>query len=139
MRVEIFTPCDYASSSSGKMTLAGIFDGLEVPAFPHELLNISFGLKMRLEPEDDPQGLYNLELLFDAPNGSVLARLQGAVHAITSPQRRESIKQGALLISFNIQGVSLPSAGQYGARVFVNNRPLGETIFYVYQRLSKTS
>lgn len=139
MRVEVFTPCDYASSSNGKMTLAGIFDGLEVPTFPHMLLNIGYGVKLRLEKEDNPQGLYNIELLFNAPDDSILAHLHGTVQATTSPQRLASIQQGALLIAFNIEGVSIPSVGRYVARVFVNSKPLGDTIFYVYQRTSKDS
>jgi hypothetical protein len=84
MEIEIFTLCDFAQDTMGKLTIVGTVDFISTPVFPTVHPHCSVALRIRFS--DKEVGQHSGSILFTNPNGEeVLPKLPFNLNVAKGP------------------------------------------------------
>lgn len=126
MKIEIFTLCDAATDSGGKLNILGSFDSIMAKETPviHPMCAIALKIRMaRIE-----EGVHRIRITFaDADGKLVLPAIDGelGVHA-----RPDDDTMTANMV-LNMHQVKLESFGEYTIDLAIDGRQEGSIPLYV--------
>jgi hypothetical protein len=115
MHVDIFSLCDFAQESGGKLTLVGAFDTVFTRQFPavHPYMCLALRLRFYIHEE----GKHPIKIEFAAPDGSELIRpIEGelavsdfsgssrVVHSVFNFVNTPIEREGTISITLNVDG-----------------------------------
>ena len=133
MKVEIFTLCDAATDSGGKLNMLGAFDHIIAAAMPavHPLCAIA----VRIRFAKIEEGSHKLNVTFADTDGKfVLPGLQASIGVRLGPDH-STIAANVVLC---IQKLKLETFGEYTIDLAIDGRHEGSIPLYVLQRHQKT-
>jgi hypothetical protein len=126
MKVEIFTLCDAATESGGKLNILGSFDTFYAVNEPVVHPACTLALKIRFSRIES--GQHNIRInLVDMDGKEIMPGLNGALN-VNSKQHEETTT--ACLV-MNIQGLRLPRFGDYSIDLAIDGREEGSLPLYV--------
>ena len=129
MRLEIFTLCDAATDSHGKLNILGSFDTLYAKEEPvtHPACGVAVKIRFSRVEEAD----HRIKLTFaDADGKLVMPPLDSAVKVRFGPEDPTATANLVL----NIQRLRLPRFGEYTIDLAVDGRQEGTLPLYVKKR-----
>ena len=127
MNVEIFTLCDAATVSGGKLNLLGSFDTIAAVQFPckHPLCAIAIRLRFDLGEE----GAHMLQVHFCDPDmRPVMKPMRQDLNVQISNERSQTVMH-----IWNLFGFELKGAGEYYFELKVDDITVGRLPLYVLQ------
>lgn len=133
MKVEIFTLCDAATDSGGKLNILGAFDHILADNMPavHPLCAIA----VRIRFAKIEEGSHRLKATFaDADGKLVLPELQASIRVRAAPEH-SSIAANVVLC---IQKLKLETFGEYTIDLAIDERQEASIPLYVAQRPRQT-
>ena len=130
MKANIFTAADYADSSSGKLTIVGAFDNIELENCPSVFK--PFGIAIKLIPETREYGKTYEGNLILRKTGSTkpLAKIQ--LHLNFSLKTHQKI--GSLAMALNMVGAKFDSFGTYLLELKISSRTVASTKINVVKK-----
>ena len=118
MEVEIFSVCDAATDSGGKLNILGAFDTLFAGKFPFAHPQCAIALRVRFSKHEAGEHKFDIRLI-DADGRVVLPPLNADVRVAIPPEAQSSIVNMVL----NIQGLRLERHGEYAVNLSVDGKP----------------
>lgn len=129
MEVEIFTLCDAATDSAGKLNILGAFDRILTSQLPAVHPFCAIALRIRFARIEE--GNHKLSVTFANEDGKpVLPGLQGSL-AIRFREGDATVAANMVLC---IQKLKLEAAGEYTIDLAIDGRHEGSIPLYVRQR-----
>lgn len=127
MNVEIFTLCDAATVSGGKLNLLGSFDTIAAVQFPckHPLCAIAIRLRFDLGEE----GEHTLQVHFCDPDMRPVMKPMVQNLNVAIPNDRSQ----TIMHIWNLFGFELKGAGEYYFELKVDDATVGRLPLYVLQ------
>lgn len=109
--------CDYATvDPSGKISLIGLFENVNVPALPFKLPQMYLAVSLKAVPGEN----FELSSRISAPDGTEMSR-QGPVK-IAIPPNAPSV--GKIYCTFAYFGTSFNQAGEHHIELFINENSI---------------
>lgn len=130
MNLEVFTFCDAANDSQGKLNILGAFDTVNVPAVPAILAQCAIAVRMRYDRIESGEHLVTLRIIL--PSSTALPDTPSGKATIPPPPPGADIASG--LIVYNITGLPLPEAGKYRVAFIVDDVAVGAIPLYVVEK-----
>lgn len=128
MKVELFTLCDAATVSGGKLNLLGSFDTIFAGSFPYQHPFCALAAKIRFDLGEE--GNYRLEILFADPDmHPVLPPLKNTIQV--GMDRGTSVGRVNL---WNLHGFRLQNPGEYYFELRINDEPHSRIPLYAVLR-----
>jgi hypothetical protein len=125
MKLEIFTLCDAANDSAGKLNMLGAFDRVRSPHAPFVLPHCAVVARLRFHRIEE--GNHTLRVIFADEDGhSVLAPVEGQV-TVRFPEGAPSV---AINLIMGINGFKLESFGEYTVDLALDGIHLGSSPLY---------
>ena len=118
MQSEIFTLCDAATVTGGKMNLLGSFDSLGATRFPARHHQCAIACKLRLDESDS--GEHELVIKIIDPDGNDVLEPSRTQFHKTIGEDRTSVH----LHIWHINGFHLPKAGEFFIDLILNGAVL---------------
>jgi hypothetical protein len=116
MRVNIFTLCEAATVTAGKLNLLGTFDQTMAPQVPFRHPGCAVAIQLRFESTE--VGNHPFELSFVDADGKVLNKLGGVI-PVRIPEGTDHV---VAPLAMNLQQVPLAKYGDYEMRLTVDNQ-----------------
>src|ERR1700759_5784333 len=116
MKVTIFTLCDAATVTAGKLNILGTFEMAMVPQVPCRHPGCAVALQLRFESTE--AGNHPWELSFVDDDGKVLQKIRGDINVQILQGQDHVIAPLALML----QQFPLPRYGDYEMRLTVDNQ-----------------
>lgn len=123
MTLDIFTFCDFAQESKGKMTIVGTFNILQLQKFPSLYQNLYIAIRVSFSPEEVGDHTLKLSLKHKDLGNDVLPPLELTTQTVINDGRYSSIN-----LPLNAQSVTFDSKGTYICNVSVDDNKLNQTI-----------
>lgn len=115
MFVEIFSICDAATDSAGKLNLLGTFEGIAAAKAPVTRDRCSIAVRMRFE--EDEVGEHAVQVQVVDKEGKRIGPGMGAKLVVKLAAGRASVAQNLVL---NINNLQFPSFGVYELQLWVD-------------------
>jgi hypothetical protein len=117
MNVEIFSICDAATDTGGKLNLLGAFDTIGCVSFP--LMHPLCAVAMRLRFTGIEEGQHRITIhLVDEDGRMILPPLDAGISACV-PEGQHS---AAVNLIVNIQGLKIEKPGEYSVNLAIDGR-----------------
>ena len=118
MDVEVFSVCDAATDSGGKLNLLGAFDTLFSGKVPFTHPQCAIALRVRFLKHEEGAHKFDIRLV-DADGRIVLPPLNADVRVAIPAGGQSSVVNMVL----NIQGLRLERHGEYAVNLSVDGKP----------------
>ncbi|MBK1876079.1 DUF6941 family protein [Pelagicoccus mobilis] len=115
MFVEIFSICDAATDSAGKLNILGTFEGIAAPKAPVSRERCSVAVRMRFVEEE--AGEHTIQVQLVDKEGTRIGPGIGAKLNVKFTPGRPSIAQNLVL---NINNLQFPAFGVYELQLWVD-------------------
>lgn len=116
MNIELFTICDAATNTQGKLNVLGAFDTIVAPSFPVVHPQCAVALRIRFGQVEQGQHWITLYLV-DGMERNVVSPLKGLIDV--SVQRSDSSAVANIVL--NIQGMRLEFPGEYVVKIVIDD------------------
>lgn len=126
MKLEILTLCKAAVVENGAISILSAMDRLVAPKVPSMVPRCSVALRIRFERIEAGEHELRLQVV-DADGKSVMSPIQAKVPVQVAPGERSS----TLSLVIDVNGLSLPSFGEYSIDVAVDSHHLGSIPFFL--------
>ena len=127
MYVELFTLCDAANESHGKVNLLGVFDTMHATATPVVHPACAIVVKVRYNRAD--AGNHELRLtIMDADGNALIPPFQAAV-TVRFTDDEEPYQAPNLIVS--LHNLQLPAFGEYAVDLEIDGRQRAQLPFFV--------
>jgi hypothetical protein len=127
MNVEIFTLCDAATVSGGKLNILGSFDTIGARAFPCQHPMCAVAMRVRFDVGEE--GGHTIEVHFCDPDmRPVLEPVKQAIR-VDIPNERSQVYHHI----WNVLGFELKEQGEYYFELKVDGKPQSRVPLYVLQ------
>ena len=128
MEIEIFTLCDFAQDSNGKLTIVGTFDTINMPQMPAQVNACYIAARIRFY--SDEKGKIPLGLRITTDDGvNVIPALEGELQ-IPHAHGVESITQN---ICIGLNGLQINDYGKYYLTLFLKGEEMKTLPLYIVQ------
>jgi hypothetical protein len=128
MKLDIFTLCDAATVSAGKMNVLGSFDTIRAREVPARNAACALAVKMRFDRIESGQKQLRITFM-DADGKEVMPTIEMAIQ--TSAKTKFSTSTANAVV--NIQSLKLERFGEYSIHLAIDGRLEGQTPLYVVQ------
>lgn len=118
MNLELFTLCEGAFNSNGRVTIVNTYDILKSPNVPCSM-TLGFAIKISFNKEEKGEHKISLPIVIEQSNREV-GKLDSAFNL---PEAEEV---GYLNMVANVQNMSFPEFGWYRIEVKIDGMKLGE-------------
>lgn len=126
MKVEIFTLCDAATDSNGKLNILGSFDTLFASQEPIMHPACAIALKIRFSKIES--GQHGIKMSFvDIDGKKIMPDIEGSLGVEIKP----GDETGTANLVMNIQGLKLLKFGKYCVDLAIDGREEGSLPLYV--------
>lgn len=117
MQIEVFSLCDAATVSGGKLNMLGVFDTIWARKIPTAYPYCVVALRIRFE--SDERGEHRVSVNFvDLDGKHIIPSVSGTIN-VSFPEEQRA--RSANLI-FSIQGLKLERYSQYSIDLAIDNR-----------------
>lgn len=124
MKLEILTLCKAAVVEHGSLSILSAIDRLHASAVPCVLARCSVAIRIRFDRIES--GEHDLKVhIVDADGKGVMQPLQAKLRV----QSGESHRSAAICLVIDVNGLSLPSFGEYSIDLAVDSLHVGSTPF----------
>ncbi|MBM3878257.1 MAG: hypothetical protein FJ387_00805 [Verrucomicrobia bacterium] len=128
MKLEVFTLCDAATDSGGKLNILGAFDRLGAPQAPMVQPHCAVAARLRFHRIEE--GRHKLRVTFGDEDGkTVLPAIEGEVGV----RFGETARSAAFNLIMGINGLKLERFGEYTVDLAVDGVHLGTLPLYFEQ------
>jgi hypothetical protein len=115
METEIFTLCDFAQDTAGKLTIVGTFDQIGSPVFP--VVHPSCSLACRIRFSEKEMGLHDFRLrLIDSKGKEVIPAIEGNINVGIPPNSQYA----AINIVGNLNQLKFEREGRYSFELYID-------------------
>jgi hypothetical protein len=128
MNADVFTLCDFAQESEGKLTIVGAFDTIYARRFP--AVHPSMCLAVRLRFYIHEEGKHAIRIVFATPDGSeavkaidgeaVVKDFSGSsrvIHSVFTLVNTPIDKEGTMSITLTVDGRQLLTSPLYAKKI----------------------
>lgn len=129
MKLDIFTFCDFAQESNGKMTIVGTFNVLQLNKVPSVYQNFYVAIRATFAPEDE--GEHTLRLTFKHEDSGY--ELLPALELKTETVRNDGMFS-SMNLPFNAPFLNFEKEGKYVCTVTIDDVINQSIILYVKTR-----
>ncbi|MBL7131813.1 MAG: hypothetical protein ISS45_10530 [Candidatus Omnitrophica bacterium] len=129
MRVELFSLCDAATASAGKLNMLGAFDTIWTKKTPAVHPQCSVALRIRFDSIE--RGEHKIAVNFVDVDGRPLIPPAKGIINVNFPNEQRSDSANLIL---NIQGLKLEKYGEYSIDLAVDARQEASLPLYVRER-----
>ena len=117
MDIEVFTLCDAATESAGKLNILGSFDRIVTRQLPTVHPHCAIALRVRFDRIEDGEHRVRINLVND-DGKAVFPGLDGNI-AVKLPPDGQSVCANLIL---NLNGLKFEKAGQYSIDLAIDGR-----------------
>jgi len=117
MQLEIFTLCDTATDTEGKLNILGTFDQISVKTFPYVYRRIAVALRVRFEPIEE--GKHPVRISFVNADGKPVIPPLNAEFGVWFGGGTHSVCRNLIL---EINGVKFDAPGHYSVDLAIDGR-----------------
>jgi hypothetical protein len=128
MKLDIFTLCDAATVTGGKMNVLGSFDTIHAREVPATNASCALAIKMRFDRIESGQKQLRITFM-DADGKEVMPTIEMAIQ--TSSETKFSTSTANAVV--NIQSLKLERFGEHSIHLAIDGRLEGQTPLYVVQ------
>ncbi len=119
MKIEVFSLCDAATDSQGKLNLLGTFDQIYAAKMPVVHPSCAIALRMRFDKMEE--GVHRIELELVDPDGlPVFRKMEGEVNA----RMGEEVESIAVNMILNFQNVRFETFADYQINLAIDGQAL---------------
>lgn len=129
MRVELFSLCDAATASAGKLNMLGAFDTIWTKKTPAVHPQCSVALRIRFDSIEKEKHKITINFV-DADGRPLIPPAEGIIN-VSFPDEQRS---GSTNLIFNIQGLKLEKYGEHSIDLAVDGRHEASLPLYVKER-----
>lgn len=116
MKIEVFTLCDAATDSHGKLNILGTFD--QIYAVKTPITHPSCAIALRLRFEKMEEGIHRIRLQLVNPDGvPVLKPMEGTV----DPRMAEDVESVAVNLILNFQNIKFDAYADYQINLAIDD------------------
>jgi len=116
METEIFTLCDFAQDTGGKLTIVGTFDQIGSKTFP--IVHPSCSLACRLRFSEKETGMHDFKLrLVDSKGKEVIPSIEGNINVGMAANSQYA----AINIVGNLNQLKFEKEGRYSFELYVDS------------------
>ncbi len=120
MHIQYVALCDQVVvAQDGRPSLIGVFNDLQVPAFPFTLPRLAFAARM-LFTADEAGRQHNVELVMTDPSGREIGRPAGEINLPPAPAGMESV---AVDLPLQFDLFQITAAGRYTFLLNIDGKP----------------
>jgi hypothetical protein len=116
MKVSVFTICEAATVTAGKLNLLGTFDRTMVPQTPWRHPGCAVAVQLRFEATE--AGPHPWKIAFVNADGRELQQVNGVLNI----QAQEGANHVVVPLVMNLQQMPLPEFGDYEMRLLLDNQ-----------------
>lgn len=128
MEIEVFTLCDAATDTYGKLNILGAFDTLMASTFP--VVHAQCAIAVRIRYRRIEAGQHRLLLhLVDEDGHMILPAMDGTV-TVAVPAGQASVVTNLVL---QVQGLTLERIGEYALNLAIDGRQVASLPLFVRQ------
>lgn len=131
MQLEIFTLCDAATDSDGKLNIIGTFDQISAMKFPCVYRRIVVALRIRFEPIEE--GKHPVRVTFVNADGKPVIPPLNAEIGIGFGGGTHSVCRNVIL---ELNGVKFDTPGQYSLDIAIDGRQERSVPLHVFLKSS---
>lgn len=115
METEIFTLCDFAQDSAGKLTIVGTFDQIGSKTFP--VMHPACSLACRLRFSAKEAGVHEFKIrMVDSKGQEVIPSIEGNINVAVPA----NAQYAAINIVGNLNQLKFEKEGRYSFELYVN-------------------
>lgn len=108
MEIEVFTLCDAATDSRGKLNILGTFDSIYASGFPMVFPRCSIALRLRYAVIEEGEHAVKITMR-DQEGKDVIPPMEGSFHLKVMPERFSA----AANLVLNLERLRIPQPGEY--------------------------
>ena len=125
MKIELFTFCDFAQESGGKLTIVGTFDNIISRNFPCVHPHLSVVIRVRFDLWEFGSHDFRIEtrdlngqVIMEAINGNIQVRGNGNASAVSH-------------LVFSISNLKFKEPGMINMILFIDDKEMGSVPLYI--------